>query len=70
MISAVDYALAITGIAGPTGQTPDKPVGIVYIALADAADTVVTCHHFHGDRAMVRRRAVNTALDRLRLKLL
>jgi nicotinamide-nucleotide amidase len=65
-----DYALAITGIAGPTGATPEKPLGLVYIALTDQETTLVEKRQFRGDRPLVRRRAVNTALNMLRLKLL
>ena len=64
-----DWALAVTGIAGPTGGTDDKPVGLVYIALASAAETVVHRHVFSGSRDIVRRRAAMTALNHLRLAL-
>ncbi|MAE61053.1 MAG: competence/damage-inducible protein A [Planctomycetaceae bacterium] len=67
--SNADYALALTGIAGPTGATTDKPVGLVFIALAQRdLDTAVSRHVFPGDRAVVRQRAANTALNLLRLR--
>lgn len=64
-----DFALAITGIAGPGGGTEQKPVGLVYISLA-APDGVQTrkCR-FMPPREAVRLRAANTALDMLRGKL-
>ena len=64
-----DYALGVTGIAGPTGGAPDKPVGLVYIALADRHNCRVEKKNFRGDRPVIRRRAVNTALNMLRLEL-
>ncbi|GBD20206.1 Nicotinamide-nucleotide amidohydrolase PncC [bacterium HR28] len=45
-----DYAVATTGIAGPGGGTPTKPVGLVYIACAGPEGTVVEEHRFRGDR--------------------
>ena len=59
-------ALSVTGIAGPSGGTPDKPVGLVYIALADASATDVRECRFTGNRDRVRMRAAMTALDMLR----
>ena len=47
-------AMAITGIAGPDGGTPEKPVGLVYLALATPADTTVTELHLQGDRDRIR----------------
>jgi len=70
--SGSDLAISVTGIAGPTGQTPDKPVGLVYIGLADHSDCNVTRHQM-GDyltREEIRDRARKLALNRLRLKLL
>ncbi len=61
--------IAVTGIAGPDGGTPGKPVGTVWIALADAGGARATLHHFRGDRSVVRRRATVTALDTVRLAL-
>jgi nicotinamide-nucleotide amidase len=58
-----DLALAITGIAGPDGGTPAKPVGLVWFALADRAGTVSALERrFPGDREAVRRAAVATGL--------
>ncbi len=57
-----DMAVSTTGIAGPGGGTPRKPVGLVYIALADPSDTVCEEHHFPGDRASVVAAAAEAAL--------
>ena len=68
-----DYALAISGIAGPGGGSPDKPVGTVWIALAaphDTPDVVAERFVFPGARDVVRDRAAKTALNMLRLRLL
>ncbi len=64
-----DYGLAITGIAGPTGGTAGKPVGLVWLALADAAGTVAVSRRFPGDRESVRQWSVQHALDLLRRRL-
>lgn len=54
--------LSTTGIAGPNGGTPEKPVGLVYIGLS-LGDVVYAAEcHFTGDRAMVRRQTVKQAL--------
>lgn len=59
---AADLAVSTTGIAGPSGATARKPVGLVYIARADAAGTVCQEHHFAGDRATVIAAATEAAL--------
>ena len=65
-----DYALAITGIAGPGGGTPEKPVGLVYIALAGPDGEVeVREHRFAGSRQGVRWSAAEAALALLRSRL-
>jgi nicotinamide-nucleotide amidase len=61
--------LGVTGIAGPGGGTPEKPVGLVWFAVADAAGTGAAREIFAGDRALVRERAANYALNMLRLRL-
>ena len=58
--------VGITGIAGPTGATPTKPVGLVYVALAAPDGTQVREQHYFGEREMVRWQATQTALDMLR----
>ena len=68
--SGADYALAVTGIAGPGGGTPDKPVGTAWLALTDARGTQAAREVITGDRALVRERAANYALNMLRLRLM
>ncbi len=65
-----DIGMGITGIAGPEGGTPAKPVGLVYIALADRESYRTRECRFRGSRNEVRTRAVHTALNMLRLYLL
>ncbi len=60
-----DLAVSTTGIAGPGGGTPRKPVGLVYIALADHAGVTAMEHHFAGDRAAVTSAATEAALAML-----
>jgi len=61
--SGADIAVAITGIAGPDGGSADKPVGLVWFALAQrAAAPVAIQQQFAGDREAIRRAAVATAL--------
>jgi nicotinamide-nucleotide amidase len=61
-----DVAVAVTGIAGPGGATPDKPVGLVYIAVADGPRVVVTKNIFKGDRAQVRESTAREAMSLLK----
>ena len=61
--SAADLAVAVTGIAGPAGGTPDKPVGLVFVAAGKCgARTHAWECRFAGDRAAVRRAAAERAL--------
>lgn len=69
-LANADYALSITGVAGPDGGTPDKPVGMVCIALAGPHGCDSHTFHFAGDREMVRDRSAKTALHLLRFHLL
>ena len=62
--------LGITGIAGPTGATETKPVGLVYIALSDPHRTEVMDRTFRGDRQRVREWATQQALDMIRRRLM
>ena len=61
--------LAVTGIAGPSGGSPEKPVGTVYIGLATDAGEDVWHYQFHGNRAEIKTLTAETALDRLRREL-
>ena len=60
-----DLAVATTGIAGPGGATPRKPVGLVYVALAGPRGTTFVEHRFPGDRAAVVAEAAEAALHML-----
>ena len=72
--TGADYALSLTGIAGPTGGSRDKPVGTTWIALAcrevNRIDTAAHRIIFPGERPIVRLRAAHTALNLLRLHLI
>ncbi|UCG48512.1 MAG: competence/damage-inducible protein A [Phycisphaerales bacterium] len=67
--AGVDFAIGITGIAGPTGATEQKPVGLVYISVDFHQGCDTKRCTFPQDRASVRRRAALTALNMVRLKL-
>jgi nicotinamide-nucleotide amidase len=69
-ISGSDFALGITGIAGPDGGTDEKPVGLVYIACASENGTACKQFYFNGNRAKVRDYAVTNALILLRKQIL
>jgi nicotinamide-nucleotide amidase len=58
--------LGVTGIAGPGGGSPEKPVGLVFIALADDRGTQVRQFRFPGDRERVRQWAITAALEIIR----
>lgn len=69
-LAKADISLAISGVAGPTGATPAKPVGMVCLALAyEGGVTTRTCN-FPGDREWIRDRAAKMALAMLRYHLL
>ena len=62
--SLADYAIAITGVAGPTGGSQKKPVGTVYLAWQKKGqDAEVILEHFIGNRQEIRRQAVYKALN-------
>jgi nicotinamide-nucleotide amidase len=65
-----DLAVATTGIAGPGGGTPEKPVGLLYVALADAGGSEARELRFAFDRERNRRAAAQVALDWVRRRLL
>ena len=63
--SNVDIGLGITGIAGPTGGTKDKPVGLVYISLAGSKNVIVKRFVFSGERLQNKESSCNAALQML-----
>ncbi len=68
-VSGSDYAIAVTGIAGPAGGTADKPVGTAFIAVASSGGTVVRLERNPWDRATFKDVTTRQALNQLRLLL-
>ncbi|HUB44055.1 MAG TPA: competence/damage-inducible protein A [Acetobacteraceae bacterium] len=64
------YGLGVTGIAGPSGGTEEKPVGLVYLSVSDGKNTEVIERRLHGDRERIRQYASQTALDMVRRRLM
>lgn len=62
----IDIALSVTGIAGPTGGTQAKPVGLVYIGIASKDYYLVIKYQFSGNRESVQTKTVDTAFEELR----
>ena len=69
-VARTDIGISTTGIAGPTGGSDEKPVGLVYIAVAVFAGTVWERHQFTGDRLTNKERFAYSALNLLRKRLL
>ena len=57
-----DFGLAVTGLAGPSGATVEKPVGLVFIALAGPEGTRITRNQFTGSREAIKAQTAETAL--------
>ena len=68
-ITGADLGLSVTGIAGPDGGSPEKPVGLVYIALSDGTFNICKKFNFAGRRESVRLATSNTALNMVKLYL-
>ncbi len=69
--SGADIGIAVTGIAGPGGGSPEKPVGLVYIAVGDKNGySMVKCYNLLGDRKRVQYTAASNALDMVRRMIL
>jgi len=68
--AGTDYAISVTGIAGPDGGTEEKPVGTVFLGLADADGTRSKKFTFPGDRYLIRWRTSQAALDLLRRRMI
>jgi len=70
-ISNTELGIGVTGIAGPTGGTPEKPVGLVYIAISEKGkETRCKGYNFAGNRGMIRMKASQFALNIIRRTLL
>ena len=61
--TGADIGLSVTGIAGPTGGSPEKPVGLVYIGAASPQGTFVRRHWFDGTRLAVKAQTADAALQ-------
>src|SRR5947207_5187098 len=61
-VAAADVGLATTGIAGPGGGTPTKPVGLAFVAAVNVAEAVTHAHRWHGDRQTNRRASAGAAV--------
>jgi nicotinamide-nucleotide amidase len=61
--SRAQVALSVSGVAGPTGGTPEKPVGMVWFAWGTNDTVQAECHHLPGDRDAVRAKSVQIALQ-------
>jgi len=57
-----DYAIAVSGIAGPDGGTPEKPVGTVYIGMITPSETIIERYQFEGDREAVQKAATTASI--------
>lgn len=62
---AADLAVAVSGVAGPDGGTPEKPVGYVWLAWGNASQQWVQRMQYQGDRRTIREETINTALQGL-----
>lgn len=69
-ISQTDIGISTTGIAGPSGGTPEKPVGLVWIGYSDSRETIAIKFNFGEGRLRVKQRTTQAALDLVRRKLL
>lgn len=65
-LAKTDFGIGITGIAGPTGATPQKPVGRVFIAIDSKTRKICKKFHFKGNRTTVRKKAALKSLELLK----
>lgn len=65
-MASADYAIAVSGIAGPSGGTDEKPVGTVYIGIQSSKQSIVKLYLFKGNRKAIQRQATETAIDLLK----
>ncbi|MBS3968952.1 MAG: CinA family protein [Clostridia bacterium] len=69
-IAGTHIGVSITGIAGPSGGSKEKPVGLVYIGVSMENNTYIYKHFFEGDRANIRKQSVSSALEHILLLLM
>lgn len=69
-VSKTDIGISVTGIAGPTGGTADKPVGLVFIGLSDSAGTIVNKYMFPDERLRFKDRTSQAALELVRRRIM
>ena len=65
-MASADHAIAVSGIAGPTGGTAEKPVGTVYIGIKHSGRSIIQHHLFEGDREAIQKEATETAIALLK----
>ena len=65
-ISKADYAIAVSGIAGPSGGTVEKPVGTVFIGIQNMHKSIIEVNHFLGNREAVQQQATHRAIELLK----
>jgi len=65
-LAQTDFGIGITGIAGPTGATPKKPIGTVFIAINSRNKNICKRYHFKGNRFAIRKKAALKSLELLR----
>ena len=65
ILAGTDFGISITGIAGPGGARPKKPLGLVYIALSSDKKTICKEFHFRGNRLLIKYKSTQAALSRL-----
>jgi PncC family amidohydrolase len=65
-LARTDFGIGVTGIAGPMGGIPQKPIGTVFIAISASSETICKKFHFTGSRIAVRRKSSLKALELLR----
>ena len=70
ILSNTDIGISTTGIAGPTGGSPEKPIGLVWIGFSDTDKTFAMQFHFGGERRIVKERTAQAALELVRRKIL
>ncbi|MBQ6713593.1 MAG: CinA family protein, partial [Selenomonadales bacterium] len=65
-LNQTDIGVGVTGIAGPDGGTPEKPVGTVYIAVSGEDETTCRLCHFTGNRTTIKRLVSQAVLNEIR----